>query len=151
MNVNQNYRIGVVADTHNVWHPRASSLLKGVDEIWHLGDLCQESIVDELRALAPQIEVVLGNNDFGLVYPMSRTIERMGKIFHLIHILPDEVPKNIDWICYGHTHVPDRSQKKGVSFFNPGTVGRPNKGAPASLGFLEFENEKGWRSRIELL
>ncbi len=145
------YRIGVIADSHNQWPPRASELLAGVDEIWHLGDICRESILDEVRAICPKIEVVLGNNDYDLHYPLSLTLERHGKRFHLIHILPREIPGSIDFLCYGHTHRPDQTIKNGLQFFNPGSVGSPNKGAPASLGFLEYDSTHGWNSRIVLV
>jgi uncharacterized protein len=145
------YRIGVIADTHNRWHSRASGLLEGVDEIWHLGDICKESILDEARSLCSKVEVVLGNNDFDLDYPLCRTLERKGKKFYLIHIFPIEIPQGIDFLCYGHTHRPDQSKKNGVECFNPGSVGNPNKGAPASLGFLEYDPIQGWSSRIVLL
>ncbi len=147
----ENYRIGVIADTHNHWPLRASQLLEGVDEIWHLGDICRESILDEARSLSPHLEVVLGNNDFDLHYPLTRTLDREGKKFHLIHILPREIPTDIDFLCYGHTHRPDQSLKNGVQLFNPGSLGNPNKGAPASLGFLEFNMDQGWQSRIVVL
>ena len=55
-----NYSIGVIADTHDRWLPRVGELFKDVDEIWHLGDVCQESILDNLRGINSKLKVVLG-------------------------------------------------------------------------------------------
>ena len=76
----QNYRIGVISDTHDRWNPRVADLFKKVDEIWHLGDVCQEPILDELRALNSKLTVVLGNNDTTLDYPLTLDLRRPTQI-----------------------------------------------------------------------
>jgi predicted phosphodiesterase len=70
-----NYRIGIIADTHDRWNPRVSELFREVDEIWHLGDVCDEPILDELRAINPKLTVVLGNNDFQMSSPLTANLE----------------------------------------------------------------------------
>jgi putative phosphoesterase len=146
-----NYRIGVIADTHDRWHPGVPKLFAKVDEIWHLGDVCHEPILDELRALNSKLTVVLGNNDHELDPPMQLDLERGGERFHLIHILPRRMPPNCDWLLYGHTHRPINELHEGVHLFNPGSAGRANKGAPLSVGFLLRENGKKFRSKTVLL
>src|SRR5579871_4179860 len=111
------YRIGVIADTHNQWIPRIAKLFRDVDEIWHLGDVCDEPILDELRAVNPRLTVVLGNNDFNLDSPLSLDLERCGERFHLIHILPREMPPQSDWLLFGHTHRPADEMHQGVHLF----------------------------------
>ena len=106
MSFPQNYSIGVIADTHDRWLPRVAELFQDVDEIWHLGDVCREPILDELRAINPQLRVVLGNNDFDLDSPVVLDLERGGERFHLIHILPRRMPPDTDWLLFGHTHRP---------------------------------------------
>ena len=147
----QTYRIGVIADTHDRWIPRVAELFRDVDEIWHLGDVCQEPILDELRAINPRLTVVLGNNDFTLDYPVSLNLERGGERFHLIHILPRRLPPGSNWLLFGHTHRPADEVHNGVHLFNPGSAGRANKGAPVSVGFLTREKGKKFRSRVVLL
>jgi len=41
-------RIFVLADTHNRLPEKVKEIAKGADEIWHLRDVCAESILDEL-------------------------------------------------------------------------------------------------------
>jgi putative phosphoesterase len=143
----QNYRIGVISDTHDRWDPQVAALFGKVDEIWHLGDVCAENILDELRAINPNLHVVLGNNDTRLDYPLTLDLERCGERFHLVHILPRRMPPASDWLLFGHTHRPADEIHQGVHLFNPGSAGLANKGAPKSLGFLV--REKGRKFRCE--
>jgi len=147
----QNYRIGVLADTHDKWIPRIAELFRDVDEIWHLGDVCHEPILDELRAINSKLTVVLGNNDFTLSSPLSLDLERCGERFHLIHILPRRMPQKTDWLLFGHTHRPVDEMHEGVHLFNPGSAGRANKGAPLSVGYLIREKGGKFRTKITLL
>jgi putative phosphoesterase len=147
----QNYSIGVIADTHDRWIPKIAGLFKGVDEIWHLGDVCQEPILDELRVINPKLTVVLGNNDFSLDSPMTLDLERGGERFHLVHILPRRMPPDTDWLLFGHTHRPADEMHNNIHLFNPGSGGRPNKGAPVSVGFLTREKGKKFRASVVLL
>ena len=41
-------RIFVLADTHNRLPDSVTEMAKDADEIWHLGDVCAETILDEL-------------------------------------------------------------------------------------------------------
>ncbi len=43
------WRIFVLADTHNRLPESVTEMAKDADEIWHLGDVCAETILDELR------------------------------------------------------------------------------------------------------
>lgn len=150
--VKQNtYRIGVIADTHDRWMPQIEKLFQDVDEIWHLGDVCQESILDTLRGINPRLTVVLGNNDISLDSPLTANLSRDGERFHLIHILPRVMPQRTDWLLYGHTHRPTDEMHEGIRLFNPGSAGRANKGAPLSVGFLTREPGKKFRAEVVLL
>jgi len=151
MNVPDTYTIGVIADTHDRWLPRVAELFQGVDEIWHLGDVCHEPVLDELRALTPKLTVVLGNNDFDLSYPITVDLERGGETFHLIHILPRRIMSTSDWLLFGHTHRPHDEEHNSVHLFNPGSAGRASKGAPLSVGFLRREQGKKFRASVTLL
>jgi putative phosphoesterase len=146
-----NYRIGVIADTHDRWVDRVADLFRDVDEIWHLGDVCQEPILDQLREIQPKLSVVLGNNDFALDFPLSLKLERGGEQFHLIHILPRRLEAAAGWLLFGHTHRPLNEIHQGVHLFNPGSAGRANKGAPLSVGFLIREKGKPFRAETVLL
>jgi predicted phosphodiesterase len=147
----KNYRIGVIADTHDKWIPKVAELFKDVDEIWHLGDVCNLSILEELRAINPKLIAVLGNNDFSLDAPVTLDLERSGERFHLIHILPRRMPPAGGWLLFGHTHRPVDEMHNGVHLFNPGSAGRANKGAPLSVGFLTRKEGGKFCAEIVLL
>lgn len=147
------YRIGIIADTHDRWTPSVATLFEGVNEIWHLGDICQESILDELRCISPNVVAILGNNDFQINYPLTRQLERNGERFHLVHIPPRHMPikAETDWVLFGHTHRPMNAIEAGVHLFNPGSSGKANKGAPASVGMLTSTDGQPFVGEIILL
>jgi hypothetical protein len=131
-------RIFVLADTHNRLPEKLSALARGFDEIWHLGDVCAERILDELRAFGPPVTLVRGNCDSNYEWPLVVDLKRGGLKFRLQHIPPDETPEGMDVLLHGHTHVPRNERRRGVLFLNPGCVTRPNRGAPASVAFLSL-------------
>ena len=144
-------RIGLIADTHNRFHPRIPQLFAGVDEIWHLGDVCSEAVLDELRLLCPRLTVVLGNNDHTLSYPLTLDLEREGESFHLVHNPPGRPPAGTGWLLHGHTHRPCDQQIGARRVFNPGTAGLANKGAPLSLALLKKEPAASFTAELILL
>ena len=64
-------RVFVLADTHNRLPESVREMAKGADEIWHLGDVCAETILDELRAIGPAVIVVRGNCDSNFEWPLG--------------------------------------------------------------------------------
>ena len=66
------WRIFVLADTHNRLPESVREMAKDADEIWHLGDVCAETILDELRAIGPRVIVVRGNCDSNFEWPLVR-------------------------------------------------------------------------------
>jgi predicted phosphodiesterase len=78
-------------------------------------------------------------------------LERGGERFHLVHILPRRMPPDTDWLLFGHTHRPADEMHNNIHLFNPGSGGRPNKGAPVSVGFLTREKGKKFRASVVLL
>ena len=113
----------------------------GADEIWHLGDVCAEIILDELRALGPPVLCVRGNCDSNSEWPLVIDLERAGLKCRLQHIPPERPPPDVDVLLHGHTHVPRKERVRGVLFLNPGCVTRPNQGAPASVAWLEISSD----------
>ena len=63
-------RIFVLADTHNRLPENVREMAKDADEIWHLGDVCAEAILDALRAIGPRVTVVRGNCDSNFEWPL---------------------------------------------------------------------------------
>ena len=66
--------IFVLADTHNHLPANIEALAEGADEIWHLGDVCSPTILDELRQFGPPLRVVRGNCDDTLDWPANQSL-----------------------------------------------------------------------------
>ena len=139
-------RIFVLADTHNKLPPKVIELASGFDEIWHLGDVCSEMILEELRTVGPPVTVVRGNCDSHFQWPLTVDLKRGGLKVRLQHIPPERPPPDVDVLLHGHTHVPRNEKRGNVLFLNPGCVTRPNRGAPRSVAELKIEKTKiDWR------
>jgi putative phosphoesterase len=140
-------RIGVIADTHDHLPPVVLERFKGVDEVWHLGDVTSPSVLGGLSVLGVPLHVVRGNCDWNGEWPITLDLEREGFRFRLIHIPPGFVPADVEIVLHGHTHIPRDETVGKVRYLNPGTAGKPNKGAPPSIAFLTLEAGKpaGWK------
>lgn len=145
------HRVLVIADTHNKLPPVIADLAREANEIWHLGDVCHESILNELRTFGPPVAIVRGNCDSNFEWPLTVDLTRNGLRLRLQHIPPGprEPLADCDILLHGHTHVPRDETIGGVRFLNPGCVTRPNKGAPASVAFLTIREraEPEWELR----
>ena len=135
-------RIFVLADTHDKLPANVVELARGADEIWHLGDVCAERILDELEAAGPPVTLVRGNCDTNYNWPLVVDLTRSGLKFRLQHIPPERPPDDADVVLHGHTHVPRNERRGGVLFLNPGCVTRPNRGASASAAWLTIDAGK---------
>ncbi len=143
-------RVLVLADTHNHLPLNLEALAKGADEIWHLGDVCRESLQGDIEALGIPLQLVRGNCDTCSAWPLTIDLKRHGLRFRLQHIPPDRPTKDYDVLLHGHTHVPRNEVVGGVRFLNPGCVTRPNRGAAASVAFLEISatGELEWKLQL---
>ena len=131
-------RIAVVADTHNRVPPALLDAIAPADEIWHLGDVCAPSVLESFEKLRRPLRVVRGNCDSFLDWPLTFDFELESFRIHLEHIPPRTAPDATDLLFHGHTHVPRNEMVGGVRFLNPGCITRPNRGAPASFGWLRL-------------
>ena len=131
-------RVFVLADTHDKLPPMVCDLARGAHEIWHLGDVCDEWVLEELQFLGPPVTLVRGNCDSHYEWPLVVDLTRNGIRLRLQHIAPERVPTDCDVLLHGHTHVPRDETVGNVRFLNPGCVTRPNRGAPASVAYLEL-------------
>lgn len=137
-NAKKIWRIFVLADTHNRLPESVTEMARDADEIWHLGDVCADTILDQLRAIGPPIIVVRGNCDSNSEWPLVLDLGRGGLKFRLQHVPPDRPPDDVDVLLHGHTHVSRYERRARVLFLNPGCVTRPNRGAPPSVAWLEI-------------
>ena len=55
-------KIGLISDTHSYFDPRILEYFKGMDEIWHAGDIGSPDVIDQLAQIA-NVRGVFGNID----------------------------------------------------------------------------------------
>jgi putative phosphoesterase len=137
-------RIAVIADTHDNLSARVIDAIRFADEIWHLGDVTSENVIESLLALGPRLRVVRGNCDGNEDWPLEETVELNSKRFRLMHIPPKAALAEVDVVLHGHTHVPRDEKLFGIRFLNPGTAGGPSKGAPPSYAWLTIGDNLTW-------
>ena len=142
----KNAMIGVISDTHGRMHPKAVAALRGSDLILHAGDIGSESILTELRRVAP-VHAITGNIDIEPLaskYPGTDVVEAGGKSFYMLHNVRglDLDPKAAGFaaVIFGHSHKPEFYFEKGVLFFNPGSAGPRRFSLPISVGRIRIEN-----------
>ncbi|MGO9435715.1 MAG: metallophosphoesterase family protein [Terracidiphilus sp.] len=137
-------KIGVVSDTHGLLRPEVLPALKGVEQILHLGDVGDHTILKALEKIAP-IHAVRGNVD--REGPCSRLPETDVLLFegHYLYLLHDRGTLRLDPVAakfsavlYGHSHRPSIEHKKGVLYFNPGSCGQRRFELPVTIGMLHL-------------
>ncbi len=134
--------IGVISDTHGLLRPEALDALAGVELIIHAGDIGSPDILPALAAIAP-VHAVRGNVDtqpWAEAIPETTVIEVQGRLLYVLHDVKqlDLKPSAAGFsavIC-GHSHVPARSTRDDVLYFNPGSAGPRRFRLPVSLGRL---------------
>ncbi len=137
-------QIGLISDTHGLLRPEALAALAGSDRIIHAGDIGHESILDDLRKIAP-VTAVLGNVDSTILMPElteTEIVEMEGVRIYVLHDLSrlDLNPKvaGISAVISGHTHEPRIFERAGVLYINPGSAGQRRFSLPVSIGFLRI-------------
>lgn len=149
------FHFAVVADTHSKPHPATRQRLSELepDAILHAGDIGDLSVLDELAAVAP-VYAVRGNIDAQVTeVPETLVLELLhgGALklrLLLLHIalygpkLRAEVARlaareRASLVVCGHSHVPFIGRDRGLSVFNPGSIGPRRFQLPIVLGSLE--------------
>ncbi len=144
-------QIAVISDTHDKLPYKLVEMISGADEIWHLGDVCGEWVLDELRADGKPLKIVRGNCDSVMVWPLTLDFERFGIRIRLVHIPPEHPAPGVDLLLHGHTHVPRNERIGETIFLNPGCITRPNRGAPASYAWLTLHPNGEYRWEVRRL
>jgi uncharacterized protein len=151
--------IGIVSDTHIPARVLALpgelfSSLDGADLILHAGDLEEESVLDELRTLAP-VEAVAGNMDslnLKVKLGIKKIVHVDGFSLGLIHGsgMPRGVPDfplrhfqdyKIHGLIFGHSHVPYLEYRESMLILNPGSAGAPRRGEKSSCARIWVEGK----------
>jgi putative phosphoesterase len=164
-------KIGVLADTHipqllPALPPRVLELLRGVDIILHLGDVCELNVLQQLEPIA-QTYAVSGDSDSAQIrqfLPDKQRLEFATRAVGLVHghhaweggwgtrlsywmdpsrrasALRQAVLRefsDVDAIVFGHSHAPYIKMHGAVLLFNPGSV-VPFNGQRGTMGILEI-------------
>ena len=141
-------RIGLISDTHGLLRPEAIDFLQGCDRIVHAGDLCDASVLDALRRIAPLV-VVRGNNDRGPwtgSIAIAETVRIEGVTIGVVHDVADlegaPFSAEVSLVVHGHSHKPAVVERDGVTFVNPGSAGPRRFSLPISIGELLIDGTR---------
>lgn len=157
-------RVAVIADTHL---PRGArrlpeeclARLGEADLILHAGDFVAANVLDELRRLAP-VEAVHGNMDspeLQAALPERRVLTVEGVRIGLVHIPGRRTGREerlATWfpgcavVVYGHTHLPELVQHRGIWIVNPGSPTERRRAPAHSMALLDVD---GADVRVSLL
>jgi putative phosphoesterase len=153
-------RVAIVADTHSHPHPRLAEHLDAQvpDAILHAGDIGDLSVLDELAKFAPVVAVRGNIDERASDLPDVMTVDiRAGDQsvlkFILMHIAVYGPKVRADaarhaqaadarLIVCGHSHVPFIGRDRGLTLFNPGSVGPRRMHLPILFGMLQIEAGK---------
>ncbi len=142
-------QVGIASDTHGFFDPKLIDLFEGSAFILHAGDVCGQSVLDQLQSIAAVV-AICGNCD---VAPLSIRLppwrsETIGDhrilILHNLgkpeqmsaaaSALVQEQQPNI--VVSGHSHQGRIVVRDGILFFNPGSAGRKRFKLLRSAGLL---------------
>lgn len=157
-------KIGILSDTHGYLHPQAGLFFKNCDEIWHAGDIVDDSILDELRLIAPCVRAVYGNCDgWELRGTLSESLvfkceEHKVMIMHIVGTPGGYQPAAIRLIrmehptllVAGHSHILKivHDKANNLLYLNPGAAGR--FGFHTHLTMVRMEIEGKALSHLEI-
>ena len=158
----QKITVGILSDSHGVLDSRISDIVNRCDHIIHAGDICNASVLEQLK---PKLELhaVAGNND----YPAAWHINELEIVSALPKTLSLELPggnvviehghrlgnhpchdqfrndhEDAKLVVYGHTHKRIVDQSGTPWIVNPGASGRTRtKGGPSCLVLTATEDE----------
>jgi putative phosphoesterase len=151
-------RLVVVADTHSQPHPRTAEHLtaRAPDAILHAGDIGDLDVLEQLGRIAP-VHAIRGNIDIHapelpdvLTLDLVRGADDAQPLLRmlLVHIgvygpkLRAEVAKmarerGAQAVVCGHSHVPFIGRDRGLTVFNPGSIGPRRFHLPIVFGTID--------------
>jgi hypothetical protein len=153
-------RLVVVADTHSRPHPAAADRIEALTPaaILHAGDIGELHVLDQLAEIAPVIAVRGNIDERAADLPDSVTIDvRAGGqsalkllLMHIAVYGPKirgdaarlATSHGARLIVCGHSHVPFVGRDRGLTVFNPGSIGPRRFHLPIVFGVLEIASAK---------
>lgn len=157
-------KIGVISDTHGSFEPKFAEFFIECDELWHLGDWGDVSIVEAMERIAP-VRGVYGNIDGYPVrvrFPEYQLFDIEGFKVLMIHIggypgrYEPRVRETIKWrrpnlFLSGHSHILKviNDTKFNLLHINPGAAG--NSGFHKVKTAVRFKLNEGTISDFQVL
>ncbi|MEY4582105.1 MAG: hypothetical protein RL701_6808 [Pseudomonadota bacterium] len=153
-------RLAIVADTHSKPHPKIAERLSALEPtaILHAGDIGDLSVLDQLSKLAPVIAVRGNIDERAAEVPDAITIDVTSNGASALKLLLMHIavygPKirgdaaklaasqGARVIICGHSHVPFLGRDRGLTVFNPGSIGPRRNDLPIVFGVLEIAGGK---------
>lgn len=142
-------QIGIISDTHGYLDPKIPELFKGVQHIFHAGDIGLPWLILELEDIAP-VTAVTGNTDAGLEFKETELVELAGRKFlihHVVDVKSEEglinrriIRENPDVVVFGHTHKRFCETIGQTLYFNPGYAGKPKLRQARSVAILTCDD-----------
>jgi len=143
-------RIACVADTHSAPHPRTHELLRALapDAIIHAGDIGDLAVLEDLNKIAP-VYAVRGNIDTRVGLPDVLVLEN-GELRILVTHIAVAGPRlradaaklaraeRAQLVVCGHSHVPFVGGERGITVFNPGSIGPRRFTLPIVFGTIDI-------------
>lgn len=149
-------KVGILSDTHSCWDDRYALHFADCDEVWHAGDIGDESVLTRLEGVAPVVRAVYGNIDGSILRRRLReteifTVEGVKVVMTHIGGYPGRYAPGIRqrlllsqpqlFVC-GHSHIlkimPDRGL--GCLVVNPGAAGTQGWQRVRTLVTLTLDN-----------
>lgn len=146
-------RILIISDSHGK-NDDVKAVIEQVgpiDGLIHLGDIERGPEYIQSLVKCPTY-MVAGNNDYDLVLPPEQIIEiehykillTHGHRYYvnggLEHLRQHAIASGVQIAMYGHTHVPHRETKDGLTILNPGSISYPRQeGRQRTFAIMEFD------------
>jgi putative phosphoesterase len=160
LSADKSLRLAVIADTHSLPHPGSLALVEALapDAILHAGDIGELSVLDDLAAIAP-LHAIRGNIDTradqlpdAITLDITDSGHRVLRIL-IVHIgvygpkLRADVARLANKeqarvVVCGHSHVPFVGEDRGITIFNPGSVGPRRFALPIVFGTIAIAGGK---------
>ncbi len=157
--------IGLISDTHSHLDPLVFDHFKNVDEIWHAGDIGDQSVIRDLQKIKP-VRAVFGNIDDKSIqyeFPEDLWFDLEGFRIWMTHIggappnynprvkkvLKGRVP---DIFICGHSHIlriKRDANFNNMLYVNPGAAG--NHGFHLVKTVVRFELVKKEIKKMEVV
>lgn len=159
-------KIILLSDTHdrnNFLNDRIICKFKDFDHIIHAGDYISVGIVSQLESIKDFYGVAGNCDSWGVFNKLGRKkiIKVEGLSIGICHgdgyrFSALENSKrifkkdNVDIVVFGHSHVPNITEEKGIVYMNPGSTSFPRRGNNKTFGVITIDNGLAEYSIVDL-